>query len=67
MEQLKAKVLNSWLEIDLKYIADKLDFFHADNVVSEELIYSTIRCLDYETSVSQVLSVNYVITIIALM
>lgn len=67
MDQLKAKVLNSWLEIDLNYIADKMGFFHADDVVSEELIYSTIRCLDYETSVSQVPSVNYVITIIALM
>lgn len=67
MEQLKEKVLNSWLEIEFYSTASKIGFIKADVTVPQELIYDTIRSLDYETSVSKTPSVNYVITVIALM
>lgn len=67
MENYKNQVMNKWLEIDLAFIANKLSLIQSKYTVSEELIYSSIRCLDYETSVSKTPSVNYVITLIALM
>ena len=67
MENSKNQVLKEWLDIDLSFIANKLSFIRSEYTVSEELIYSSIRCLDYETTVSKTPSVNYVITLIALM
>lgn len=67
MEQLKKQVLNSWLEIEFYRTAVKTGFIQADSTVTQELIYDTIRCLDYETTISQAPSINYVITVIALM
>lgn len=67
MEQLKEKVLNSWLEIEFYSTATKTGFIQSDVNVPQELVYDTVRCLDYETSVSQNPSINYVITVIALM
>ena len=67
MEQLKEKVLNSWLEIEFYSTATKIGFIQADIIIPQELVYDTIRCLDYETSVSKAPSINYVITVIALM
>ena len=67
MEQLKEKVLNSWLEIEFYSTATKTGFIQADVNIHQELVYDTVRCLDYETSVSQAPSINYVITVIALM
>lgn len=67
MECLKETVLKSWLSIDFSFIANKLSFAQADIEVSDELIFDTIRCLDYETTMSEAPSVNYVITVIALM
>lgn len=67
MEQLKEKVLNSWLEIEFYSTASKIGFIKEDVTVPQKLIYDTIRSLDYETSVSKTPSVNYVITVIALM
>lgn len=65
MEQLKEKVLNSWLEIEFYSTATKIGFIQADVTIPQELVYDTIRCLDYETSVSKAPYINYVITVIA--
>lgn len=68
MENLKYNVLNQWLEIDFCNIAKKAGLITESNVsIDEKLIYNSIRCLDYETIINSVPSVNYVITIIALM
>lgn len=67
MEQLKKQVLNGWLEIEFYRTAAKTSFIQADSTVTQELIYDTIRCLDYETTISHAPSINYVITVIALM
>lgn len=67
MEQLKASVLNRWLKIDLDFIANKMGLAECKTEITEKLIYDTIRCLDYETCVSKNPSVNYVITVIALL
>lgn len=67
MERLKKQVLNSWLEIEFYRTAAKTGFIQADTTVTQELVYDTIRCLDYETSISHAPSINYVITVIALM
>lgn len=67
MEQLKEKVLNSWLEIEFYSTAKKIGFIQTTVTIPQELIYDTIRCLDYETSVCKEPSVNFVITVIALM
>jgi len=67
MEQLKKQVLNSWLEIEFYRTAAKTGFIQSDSTVTQELIYDTIRCLDYETTISHAPSINYVITVIALM
>lgn len=53
MEELKAAVLGKWLNIDLDFIANKMGFAESEVTVSEELVYETIRCLDYETCVSE--------------
>ena len=67
MESLKKQVVEEWLEIDFSFIANKLGLIKSHSNVSEELIYRSIRCLDYETTVSKSPSINYVITLIALM
>lgn len=67
MEHLKATILNKWLNIDLDFIANKMGFAESKVIIPKELVYDTIRCLDYETCVSKNPSVNYVITVIALM
>ena len=67
MEEVKASVLKEWLEIDFYRTANKIGFTDSTKNVSEELVVQSIRCLDYETSVVEHPSVNYVITIIALM
>lgn len=67
MEHLKENVLNKWLSIDFAYIANKLAFVRETIEVPDELIFNTIRCLDYETTMKNSPSVNYVITVIALM
>ena len=46
MEQLKEKVLNSWLEIEFYSTATKIGFIQADVTIPQELVYDTIRCLD---------------------
>ena len=63
MEEIKASVLKEWLEIDFFRTANKIGFSDSTKIVSEELVVQSIRCLDYETSVVEHPSVNYVITI----
>lgn len=67
MEHLKEEVLNNWLSIDFAHIADKLSFVQENVDVPDELIFNTVRCLDYETTMKHSPSVNYIITVIALM
>lgn len=63
----KISVLNRWLEIDFYDIANKANLILERKVVQPDLIYDTIRCLDYETIMTKNPSVNYVITVIGLM
>jgi hypothetical protein len=68
MKTLKMEVLNKWLEIDCNNIAFKLDFISTvNNKISKKLIFDTIRCLDYETIISDNPNVNYVIALVTLM
>ena len=67
MENIKLSVLKEWLHIDFTNTAYKIGFCQQRATISEELIIKSIRCLDYETAVSKKSSVNYVITVIALM
>jgi len=67
MDTFKHQILDKWLEIDLAHIVSKLSLASVEYSVSEELIYNSIRCLDHETSVTDEPSINYVITLIALM
>ena len=65
---MKDKILLQWLNIDLNYIGIKLNMFSENTAkVDDDLIKETIRVLDYETTVEKNPSINYVITIIALM
>ncbi len=66
MENFKENILNEWLKIDYYLIAQKLGFSDKEYQVTDELIYNTIRCLDYLTSMEKQ-SVNFVVTIIALL
>lgn len=68
MEILKQKVLEDWLAIDSNFIACSLGFISENNKkVSDELILKTIRCLDYETTIPDRPSLNYIVGLIALM
>lgn len=60
-------VLNSWLEIDFYNVANKANLISERKVVQPDLIYDTIRSLDYETIMTDKPSVNYIITVIGLM
>lgn len=66
MEELKEQILNEWLKIDYYHIAKKLGFSNNKYSVTDELICDTIRCLDYLTTMEKQ-SVNYIVTIIALL
>ena len=67
MEENKMSVLNRWLEIDFYNVANKANLIFKRKVIQPDLIYDTIRCLDYETIMTDNPSVNYVITVIGLM
>lgn len=67
MRKFKETILNDWLSIDFDNVSNKMGFAQKPLAVSDELIFATIRCLDYETSMTKLPSVNYVITVIALM
>lgn len=67
MHELQNDVLENWLLIDFDNIANKLGFAQNTPMISDELILKSIRCIDYETSMKNTPSVNYVITLLALM
>lgn len=67
MQEKKKSILEQWLQIDFCNIENKIGFADTKIEVSDNLILDSIRCLDYETTMTMNPSVNYVITIIALM
>lgn len=67
MEELKKEVLKQWLKIEFYHVANKANLISVQKDADEELIYNTIRCLDYETIMKSLPSANYVITVIGLM
>ena len=67
MEKLKNKVLKEWLKIEFTRIATKIGFIDKEASVEEKLIFSTIRCLDYETIMVKEPNKNYIVTVICLM
>lgn len=67
MDELKKAVLREWLLIEFYSVAHNVGFIDEAKTVSNKLIMKTIRCLDHETSMVDNPSINYVITIIALM
>ncbi len=67
MDELIQSVLDKWLEIEYYYVANKAGLVNRNIEVSYKLILDTIRCLDHITTVKNDYSINYVITVIALM
>lgn len=67
MRGKKKDILEKWLKIEFYRVANKAKLILKKQDVDEELIYDTIRCLDYETIMEKNPSVNYVITIIGLL
>lgn len=67
MEKLKKEVLEQWLKIEFYHVANKANLIPVQKNADEELIYNTIRCLDYETIMKSLPSANYIITVIGLM
>lgn len=67
VEEEKKLVLKKWLEIDFYTIANKANLISELRCADAELIYDTIRVLDYETIMTENPSINYVITVIGLM
>ncbi|MCB6415130.1 DEAD/DEAH box helicase [Faecalimonas umbilicata] len=67
MKEKKKDILEKWLKIDFYSVANKANLIVKKQQIDEELIYDTIRCLDYETIMEKNPSINYVITIIGLL
>ena len=67
MKEQKRLILKRWLEIEFYAIANKIKLIYKSKSVDENLIYDTIRVLDYETLMAEKPSINYVITVIGLM
>lgn len=67
MEGRKKDILEKWLKIEFYSVANKTKLISKKQDVDEELVYDTIRCLDYETIIEKNPSVNDVIIIIGLM
>lgn len=67
MKGKKKDILEKWLKIEFYSVANKARLISKKQDVDEELLYDTIRCLDYETIMEKNPSVNYVITIIGLL
>jgi hypothetical protein len=69
MNELIKAVLDKWLEIEYYHVANQAGFVNSDRTlkVTHKLIVDTIRCLDYLTTVKNEFSLNYVITVVALM
>lgn len=67
MDSTKQLILNEWLEIEFYTIANRIGFISKEKRANKNLIYQTIRCLDYETTMKRAPETNYVITVIGLM
>lgn len=63
----KEDILKEWLGIDLHIIANKAGFTRKKSIVSRNLIYRSIRYLDYETCVNKTPDINAIIGLVALM
>ena len=55
------------MEIDFYNVANKIGFITQGKASNEELVMSTIRCLDYATTKKSEKNINIIITLIALM
>ena len=67
MKDLRKNILEELLKHDCYNIALKLGFISGNNKkVTRDLLTNTIRCLDYETTMSENPDINYIITIVAL-
>lgn len=68
MEKKIQEILEKWLEIDFYYVANKVGFISKNIMADRQLVYDTVRCLDYLTfTKNENKNVNYVITLISLM
>lgn len=68
MEEKIQEILQKWLEIDFYYVANKVGFISKKITADRQLVYDTVRCLDYLTFMkNENENVNYVITLISLM
>ena len=68
MEKKIQEILAKWLEIDFYYVANKVGFISKNIMADRQLVYDTVRCLDYLTfTKNENENVNYVITLISLM
>lgn len=68
MEEKVQEILQKWLEVDFYYVASKVGFISKKITIDRELVYDTVRCLDYLTFMKiENEKVNYVITIVSLM
>ena len=61
------ELIKQWLEIDYNVISRKAQFRNEEVIVTDKLIYSTIRYLDHETAMSSSPDINIIISLIALM
>jgi len=67
MEEMKDKILRSWLRIELYKTAFKMGLINTTCDIEEKIIIDAVRCLDYESLISKEPSINYIITLIGLM
>ena len=59
--------MKEWLKVDYFYMANRLGFINANILPTHELILNTIRTVDRETTISDTVDTNYIITLLALM
>jgi hypothetical protein len=63
----KTSAIREWLKIEYYYTAKRIGFINRDASPNRELILSTIRIIDYETTMVTPIDVNAIITLLALM
>lgn len=63
----KKACMKEWLKVDYFYMANRLGFINANILPTHELILDTIRTVDRETTISDTVDTNYIITLLALM
>ena len=67
MENVKDKILRSWLRIELYKTAFKMGLINTTCDIEEKVVIDAVRCLDYESLITKDPSINYIITLIGLM